>query len=61
MLRDVVENAGLEGFAEIGLILFLIAFVLVIARIVLIDKDEAAEHSRMPLDDDEPTPDGGAQ
>ena len=53
MIRDVMENAGLEGFAEIGLILFLIAFLLVILRVVLIDKEEAEERSRLPLDDED--------
>jgi hypothetical protein len=48
-----MENAGLQGFAEIGLILFLIAFVLVILRVVLIDKETADERSRLPLDDED--------
>lgn len=52
MLQDVVENAGLEGFAEIGLILFLIAFVLVVIRIWLVDGDEAEEHANIPFDEE---------
>ena len=52
MIRDVMENAGLSGFAEIGLILFLLAFIFVIIRILLIDREEAEERSHMPLDDE---------
>lgn len=51
MIRDVVENAGLEGFAEIGLILFLVAFLFVVLRIVFLSKEQAEEHSKLPLDD----------
>ena len=53
MIRDVIENAGLEGFAEIGLILFLVAFLLVVIRVVLMDSETAEEHAQIPLNDDE--------
>lgn len=50
MIRDVMESAGLAGFAEIGLVLFLLAFIFAVVRIWLIDGDEAEARSRMPLD-----------
>ena len=53
MIRDVVENAGLEGFAKIGLIMFLIAFLLVVIRVLLMDSEEAKAKANIPLDDDE--------
>lgn len=52
MIRKVIENAGLAGFAEIGLILFAIAFVLVVLRVWLMDSEEAEERARMPVDDE---------
>jgi len=51
MIRDVMESAGLEGFAEIGLIIFVIAFLLVVLRVFFLNKEKADERSRLPLDD----------
>ena len=58
MIRDVLENSGLAGFAEIGLVLFLIAFLLVVLRVWWMDREEADDRAQMPLDDDasEPNP-----
>lgn len=53
MIRDVMESAGLETFAEIGLIMFIIAFVLVIIRVLLMGSGEAEERANIPLNDDE--------
>jgi hypothetical protein len=52
MIQRVVENSGLEWFAVVGLILFLIAFILVVIRVVLMDSDEANRRANMPLDDE---------
>ena len=57
MIRDVLENAGLAGFAEIGLVLFLIAFSLVVLRVWWMDREEADDRAQMPLDDDPPEAD----
>lgn len=53
MIRDVVENAGLAGFAEIGLVLFVFAFVMVVLRVWWMDRSEAEDRAQMPLEEDE--------
>jgi hypothetical protein len=52
MLQDVVENSGLEGYAEIGLLLFVAAFIFVIVRVWLMNEEEAESHANIPLDDE---------
>ncbi len=62
-LSDVVSHAGLVVYAEVGLILFFLAFILIVVRLWLRrDRHHLARMSRMPLDD-EPhgTPGPGAQ
>lgn len=52
MKREVMESSGLEIYAEIGLILFVLAFAFVIIRVLLF-KDEEVEHlEKLPLDGD---------
>jgi cbb3-type cytochrome oxidase subunit 3 len=52
-LSDVVSNAGLAGYAEVALILFLIAFVgIVIAVFRPSRKAHMDAASRLPFDDD---------
>lgn len=53
MIRDVMQNAGLEMFAEIGLVLFLAAFILAVVRVLLMRKDDATQVGHLPLDDDQ--------
>lgn len=53
MKRDVMEGSGLEIFAEIGLILFLIAFLLVLVRVFLLKGEKAQEYAEIPLEDSE--------
>lgn len=53
MIRDVMQNAGLELFAEVGLILFLAGFVLAVVRVALMRKDESIQVGHLPLDDDQ--------
>mgnify|MGYP001286662250 CR=1 FL=1 len=51
-LTDIMSNAGLAGYAEIALILFIIAFAAIAIRIFLPSrKGEMDEVSRLPLDD----------
>ncbi len=54
MLSDAIESAGLEGFAEIGLIVFVIGFALVVVRVALLSSDEAKHHAELPLDEETP-------
>jgi hypothetical protein len=51
MNRDVMQSAGLEIYAEIGIILFVFAFVLVLARVVFMKNSEAQECGNIPLED----------
>ncbi len=52
-LSDVVAGAGLAAYAEIALILFLLAFVAVCVAILWPRQDRRFDAaSRLPLDDD---------
>lgn len=51
MMRDVMQNAGLEIFPEIGLIFFLLGFLFVIVRTALMRSAEAEHAERIPLDE----------
>lgn len=51
MRGDVMQNAGLAIFAEIGLVLFVLGFIFVIARLVLMKREDAESVGRLPLDD----------
>lgn len=51
MKREVMEAAGLEFFAELGLILFLIGFLSVLIRVALLKRDEVEHMESLPLDD----------
>jgi len=53
MRSDVMTGSGLAIFAEIGLILFVLGFLFVIARLVFMKKEEASAHGQLPLDDGE--------
>ncbi len=52
MKREVMQAAGLHMYAEIGLILFIVAFIFVLARVILLKRDEIEELEKLPLDDD---------
>lgn len=51
MRREIMEASGMEAFAEIGLILFLIAFILIVLRAVFAKKDEIHHAEHLPLED----------
>jgi cbb3-type cytochrome oxidase subunit 3 len=54
-LSDIMANAGLSGYAEIALILFLLAFVAIVIRIFWPGRDrEMDTASRLPFDEDHP-------
>jgi cbb3-type cytochrome oxidase subunit 3 len=58
-LSDVVGHSGLSGYAEIALVLFLVAFAIVVARLLWPAKPGALDHvSRLPLDDETPSAGG---
>jgi uncharacterized membrane protein YtjA (UPF0391 family) len=52
-LSDIVSHAGLSGYAEVALVLFLIAFVLVVVTLMMPRRAQMWEHARhLPLEDD---------
>jgi cbb3-type cytochrome oxidase subunit 3 len=51
-LSDVVGHSGLAGYAEVAMILFLVAFVAIALRTFLASRHEMERRARMPLDDD---------
>jgi cbb3-type cytochrome oxidase subunit 3 len=54
-LSDVVSAAGLSWYAEVALVLFILAFVLVLWRVFKPSaKAKYDQASRIPLDDDNP-------
>ncbi len=53
MKREVMENADLAIFAEVGIIIFMVVFLAVIVRVVFMSKSEADEIGRLPLEDGE--------
>lgn len=58
-LSDVVGAAGLHGYAEVSLILFLVVFIAVVARVLATRRQELDRVARLPLDDDgHPTQNG---
>lgn len=54
-LSDIMANAGLAGWAQVALILFLIAFAVILVAIFAPSRRREFDRaSRMPLDDDHP-------
>ncbi len=51
MGRDVIADSGMVGFAEVGLIIFISVFILIIIRAVFMNKDHAEHMEKLPLDD----------
>ena len=50
-LTDVVSGAGLSGYAEIALVIFLIAFVGVVISLFVPSRQKTYEHlRRLPID-----------
>lgn len=62
-LTDVVSGAGLSFYAQVALVLFFVAFVLIVVRLWFRrDRDELERMRRLPLDDDTPAgPQPGAK
>jgi cbb3-type cytochrome oxidase subunit 3 len=56
-LTDIMSNAGLSVYAEVGLLLFLLAFVVIAVRIFRPSRKKALdEAARLPLEDGDAKP-----
>jgi cbb3-type cytochrome oxidase subunit 3 len=54
-LTDIMSAAGLDGYAEVGLVLFLIAFLVIVVRVFQPSRKRSWERAaRLPFDDDHP-------
>lgn len=56
MIRDVVDAMNAGVFAQIGLIAFLIAFILIVIYVVTLPKKKRDHAKQIPLEDDEVHP-----
>lgn len=55
-LSDIMGNAGLAGYAEVALVVFLLVFIAVVVRLLQPSRrQDLDEASRLPLDDERPT------
>ncbi|MEL6181975.1 MAG: cbb3-type cytochrome c oxidase subunit 3 [Myxococcota bacterium] len=54
MMREVMQNSGLELFAEIGLIIFFVVFVATVIRAFTMQREEVEHAERLPLDEGQP-------
>lgn len=53
MFKDVIRSLDTGSLAIVGLVAFILAFVLIIARVVFMKKSERTAHKNLPLEDDE--------
>ena len=52
-LADIMSHAGLSGYAEVGMILFMLAFIGIVIRTFRPGNHQAMDAaSRLPLEDD---------
>ena len=54
MYKEVLRSLETGAFAEIGLIAFVLAFVLVVTYALTLSKGERDAAKQIPLEDDEP-------
>ena len=54
-LNDVVSHSGFSGYAQIGFVISLVAFLGVVAWVFLRPKAEMRAHAQVVLDDDAST------
>jgi hypothetical protein len=52
MLRDVMQSSGLSVFAEAGLVIFMVTFLVVVWRVVSRQRGHYDAVSRLPLEDE---------
>jgi cbb3-type cytochrome oxidase subunit 3 len=56
-LTEIMSNAGLSRYAEVALLLFVFAFVVILWRIFRPgQRNRLEQQARLPLDDDSPAP-----
>ena len=61
-LSDIMSHAGLSGYAEVALILFLLAFLVIVLRVWAPSRRrEMDEMARKPLEDGTSPPGPGAR
>ena len=54
-LSDIMSKMGLASYAEVALVIFLIAFVAIVIKLVFFSKKSEIDHaSRLPLEGDDP-------
>lgn len=51
MRKDVMEHAGLEIFAEIGLIIFVLVFIAIFLRAAFMRRESVEYLSSLPLEE----------
>ena len=51
MRKDIMENADLSAFAEVGLILFVIAFIAIFLRAFFMRRETVEHLQQLPLED----------
>lgn len=51
MRREVMANAGLEAFAEVGILVFFLVFLAILARAAFMRRDEVNTMLHLPLDE----------
>lgn len=49
---DILSGADLDFYAQIGLVIFVLVFTLVVLRLVFMKKSEAERMNSLPLTDD---------
>ncbi|HZI28189.1 MAG TPA: cbb3-type cytochrome c oxidase subunit 3 [Gemmatimonadaceae bacterium] len=55
-LTEIMSNAGLSRYAELALLLFVFAFVVIIARLYRPSRrNELERQAKLPLEDDPPS------
>ena len=55
-LTEIMSSAGLSGYAEVALLLFFFAFLVIVWRIFRPSRRQELErHKTMPLDNDAPS------
>lgn len=51
MFKEIVQNSGLAGFAELGLVIFLVTFAMVVIRALFgLSPSQTYELSHLPLE-----------
>jgi cbb3-type cytochrome oxidase subunit 3 len=60
-LTEIMSNAGLARYAELALVLFVFAFIVILVRVYWPSNREKLEkQARMPLKDDQDPPNSDA-